>query len=88
MPLLALSRLASLLITVPAYQWLWSGHDEINHHFRRYTRRSLQRAGEAAAAYGRIEGAPRQITARFNARAARETSRDVTTVEPLRSVVA
>jgi SAM-dependent methyltransferase len=38
----------SLLVTVPAYQWLWSGHDEINHHFRRYTRRSLQRAGEAA----------------------------------------
>src|SRR6201994_1166732 len=37
----------TLLITVPAYQWLWSGHDEINHHFRRYTRRSLQRAGEA-----------------------------------------
>jgi SAM-dependent methyltransferase len=38
----------SLLVTVPAYQWLWSGHDEINHHFRRYTRRSLQRAGEQA----------------------------------------
>jgi SAM-dependent methyltransferase len=38
----------SLLVTVPAYQWLWSGHDEINHHFRRYTRRSLQRAGEEA----------------------------------------
>ncbi len=38
-----------LLVTVPAYQWLWSGHDEINHHHRRYTRRSLltvaQRAG-------------------------------------------
>ncbi|HEY2141370.1 MAG TPA: class I SAM-dependent methyltransferase [Solirubrobacteraceae bacterium] len=31
----------SLLVTVPAYQWLWSGHDEINHHHRRYTRRSL-----------------------------------------------
>jgi SAM-dependent methyltransferase len=30
-----------LLVTVPAYQWLWSGHDVINHHFRRYTRRSL-----------------------------------------------
>ena len=26
-----------LLITVPAYQWLWSAHDEINHHYRRYT---------------------------------------------------
>jgi SAM-dependent methyltransferase len=38
----------ALLVTVPAYQWLWSGHDEINHHFRRYTRRSLQRAGEQA----------------------------------------
>jgi SAM-dependent methyltransferase len=36
----------SLLITVSAYQWLWSGHDEINHHHRRYTRRSLQRAAE------------------------------------------
>ncbi len=38
----------SLLVTVPAYQWLWSGHDEVNHHFRRYTRRSLQRVGEQA----------------------------------------
>jgi SAM-dependent methyltransferase len=38
----------SLLITVPAYQWLWSGHDEINHHHRRYTRRSLQSVGEQA----------------------------------------
>jgi SAM-dependent methyltransferase len=38
----------ALLITVPAYQWLWSGHDEINHHHRRYTRRSLQRIGEQA----------------------------------------
>jgi SAM-dependent methyltransferase len=38
----------TLLVTVPAYQWLWSGHDEINHHHRRYTRRSLQRVGEQA----------------------------------------
>lgn len=38
----------ALLITVPAYQWLWSGHDEINHHHRRYTRRSLQRVAEQA----------------------------------------
>jgi SAM-dependent methyltransferase len=37
-----------LLVTVPAYQWLWSGHDVVNHHHRRYTRRSLQRAGEQA----------------------------------------
>ena len=38
----------ALLVTVPAYQWLWSGHDEINHHYRRYTRRSLQRVAELA----------------------------------------
>ncbi|MBF8280580.1 MAG: hypothetical protein HW383_353 [Candidatus Magasanikbacteria bacterium] len=30
-----------LLITVPAYQWLWSAQDTANHHFRRYTRPRL-----------------------------------------------
>ncbi len=34
----------ALLVTVPAYQWLWSGHDEINQHHRRYSRATLQRA--------------------------------------------
>lgn len=29
------------VITVPAYQWLWSVHDTENHHFRRYTKHSL-----------------------------------------------
>jgi SAM-dependent methyltransferase len=38
----------ALLVTVPAYQWLWSSHDEINHHHRRYTRRSLQHVAEQA----------------------------------------
>lgn len=33
--------------TVPAYPLLWSRHDELNHHRRRYTRRSLTRALEA-----------------------------------------
>lgn len=37
-----------LLVTVPAYQWLWSGHDVINHHHRRYTRRSLRVVAEKA----------------------------------------
>jgi len=37
-----------LLITVPAYAWLWSGHDEAHHHCRRYTAKMLrQRAREA-----------------------------------------
>jgi SAM-dependent methyltransferase len=38
----------SLLVTVPAYQWLWSGHDEVNHHYRRYTERSLRSVAEQA----------------------------------------
>lgn len=31
-----------LLITVPAHQWLWSGHDVANHHLRRYSRATLR----------------------------------------------
>jgi SAM-dependent methyltransferase len=38
----------ALLVTVPAYQWLWSGHDEINHHHRRYNRRTLLAAARGA----------------------------------------
>jgi SAM-dependent methyltransferase len=38
----------ALLLTVPAYGWLWSGHDEINHHQRRYTMRSLRTVAEQA----------------------------------------
>ncbi len=28
-------------LTVPAFMFLWSEHDEINHHYRRYTRSSF-----------------------------------------------
>lgn len=31
----------AIVITVPAYQWLWSGHDVTMHHWRRYTMKSL-----------------------------------------------
>lgn len=45
--LLALrSRLKSggwLLITVPALPWLWSEHDEVHHHYRRYLKSTLQK---------------------------------------------
>jgi SAM-dependent methyltransferase len=37
-----------LLVTVPAYQALWSSHDEVNHHFRRYVRRTLRDAATEA----------------------------------------
>lgn len=32
-----------LLITAPAYQWLWSEHDEALHHYRRYTASDFHR---------------------------------------------
>ena len=38
----------ALLVTVPAYPWLWSSHDTINQHQRRYTRRSLLAAAGGA----------------------------------------
>ncbi len=31
-----------ILITVPAHPWMWSAHDEVNHHKRRYTVRTLR----------------------------------------------
>lgn len=33
----------ALVITVPAFQSLWSDHDKINHHRRRYRRRQMRR---------------------------------------------
>ena len=38
----------TLLLTVPAYQWLWTDHDVQLHHRRRYTLGTLQRRAEAA----------------------------------------
>ncbi len=37
-----------MLVTVPAYQALWSRHDEANHHYRRYSRGSLRGAATGA----------------------------------------
>lgn len=38
----------AILLTVPALAWLWSAHDEANHHVRRYTRSTLRAAIAAA----------------------------------------
>jgi 2-polyprenyl-3-methyl-5-hydroxy-6-metoxy-1,4-benzoquinol methylase len=42
-----------MVLTVPAYPALWSHHDEANHHYRRYSRRTLRAA--VAGAGWRIE---------------------------------
>jgi len=37
-----------ILITVPAHQWMWSAHDVVNHHYRRYSKKTLGAAIERA----------------------------------------
>jgi SAM-dependent methyltransferase len=81
----ALTRLASMLepgghlvISVPAYAWLWSDHDVVLHHFRRYSRSRLRSdlttAGllqfRAVSRRGRgsRDGQGIQATARWHAR--------------------
>ena len=39
---------AALIVTVPAYEALWSRHDEVNRHCRRYTASRLRRAASEA----------------------------------------
>lgn len=43
-----LNQGGKLLLTVPAYAFLWSAHDEVNHHKRRYTRKNLIQKVERA----------------------------------------
>ncbi|PZO72396.1 MAG: SAM-dependent methyltransferase [Sphingomonas taxi] len=37
-----------ILIAVPAHAWLWSAHDVVNHHHRRYSKTTLKSAIETA----------------------------------------
>jgi SAM-dependent methyltransferase len=41
-----LSPSGRLLVTVPAYSWLWSVHDVSHHHYRRYTAKLLRQRAE------------------------------------------
>lgn len=43
-----LTSAGRLLVTVPAWPWMWSAHDEVNHHHRRYTKTTLRDAIEGA----------------------------------------
>ena len=48
-----------IAVTVPAYRWMWGRQDEVSHHRRRYSGRSLRQAITAAGLN------PRRLTA-FN----------------------
>ena len=36
------------VMTVPAHQWMWSAHDVVNHHQRRYSKAALRQLLEAS----------------------------------------
>ncbi|GMU44568.1 MAG: class I SAM-dependent methyltransferase [Xanthomonadales bacterium] len=61
-----------LLLTVPACMSLWDEHDEINRHFRRYSRQALQEALPASAELVELRFLfaslfpPKWLLARFN----------------------
>ncbi|NIJ21994.1 SAM-dependent methyltransferase [Sphingomonas naasensis] len=38
----ALKPGGKILITVPAHQWMWSAHDVVNHHKRRYSKAGFE----------------------------------------------
>lgn len=40
------------VMAVPAHQWMWSAHDVVNHHKRRYSKRALQQL---------VDGSPLQL---------------------------
>jgi len=42
-----LSESGRLLLTVPAMPSMWSYHDELNHHYRRYTKSSIRKLLES-----------------------------------------
>lgn len=37
-----------LVMTVPAHQWMWSAHDVVNHHKRRYSKAGLKQLIESS----------------------------------------
>ena len=37
-----------LVMTVPAHKWMWSAHDVVSHHKRRYSKRSLRKLIEVS----------------------------------------
>lgn len=78
------------IVTVPAYRWLWSGHDVVHGHRRRYTRktlvRTLRRAGLEPRRVGYFNAflLPLAVAARLASRALRRPARSDATPVPRR----
>lgn len=67
----ALKPGGKILVTVPAHQWMWSAHDVVNHHKRRYSKAGFKAALAAAGLEGHKLGYfnsllfPAAVAARF-----------------------
>jgi len=67
----ALKPGGKILITVPAHQWMWSAHDVVNHHKRRYSKAGfaalLEKSGLRGAKLGYFNSLlfPVAVAARF-----------------------
>lgn len=79
-----------IVVSVPAYQWLWSSHDKFLHHRRRYTRKQVCTEAQAAglladrATYMNMILFPLAVVARLRDRLLRsETSSGMATPTPL-----
>jgi len=68
----------TIIVTVPAYQWLWSQHDVINNHYRRYTRKQIKGVVAAAgykvskSSYAIVFSFPLVVGSRFISKLRRE----------------
>jgi SAM-dependent methyltransferase len=78
-----------LFVTVPAYAWLWSRHDELLGHRRRYTAGRLRRAAEEAGfaverlTYFNVLLAPAIMAVRLARAALRRPGHDLDRPAPL-----
>ena len=83
-----ISKTGHLLITVPAYNFLWTNHDVVMHHYRRYTMSLLRRRLEANGYtvsyinYFNTVLLPLVATTRFLKRLLHKTSSDLTIPGP------
>jgi len=77
----------AIVLTVPAYQWLWSDHDVSLHHKRRYTIKRLNEAARQAGlkidrkSYAIVFSLPLVVTFRFlNKMSGRKTNTETSYV--------
>jgi SAM-dependent methyltransferase len=89
-----LNERGAILVTVPAFPFLWSRHDERHHHFRRYTRASLDEVARAAglrvsySSYFNFFLFPAAVAARFLKRlTGSETPDDSMPAKPVNAIL-